>query len=203
MSGDHYFSASPDSSERRKRITVTLSGRPVTLSTASGVFSGDRLDPGTSVLLRHIPDPPAHGDVLDLGCGWGPIALSAALAARETRVWAVDVNDRALALTRSNASDLGLTNIVASTPDDVPPDVRFASIRSNPPIRIGKQELHDMLLRWIPRLEPGGDGHFVVQKNLGSDSLQRWLTAALGDEYSVDRSVSSKGYRVLRVDRAA
>lgn len=201
MSGDHYFSANPDSPEHRKRITVTLAGHRASLNTASGVFSGDRLDPGTSVLLGHIPLPPQNGDVLDLGCGWGPIALSIALDSPGTRVWAVDVNDRALALTQRNAEELNLTNIVAATPDDVPSEIRFTSIRSNPPIRIGKPQLHEMLLRWIPRLAPGGDAYFVVQKNLGSDSLQNWLTVSLGDTYSVSRSASSKGYRVLRVLR--
>ncbi len=165
------------------------------------MFSPERLDLGTQVLLSSVPEPPPGGHLLDLGCGWGPIALTLALESPRATVWAVDVNERALDLVRRNAESLGLTNVNAVTPDDVPEDVRFMTIWSNPPIRVGKNELHGMLEHWLPRLQQGADAWLVVQRNLGSDSLQAWMQATLGDRISVQRAASSKGYRVLRVRR--
>ncbi|WP_308491352.1 class I SAM-dependent methyltransferase [Microbacterium terrisoli] len=201
MGSDHYFSASPASAENLRQISAHLAGRDVQVTTAGGVFSPDRVDAGTQVLLANTPPPPPGGDILDLGCGWGPVSLSVAMDSPHATVWAVDVNERALDLVRRNAERLGLANINAVTPDDVPADVVFRGIRSNPPIRVGKSVLHDMLLRWIPRLDERGDGWFVVQRNLGSDSLQRWLAATLDESFSVHRAATARGYRVLKVRR--
>jgi 16S rRNA G1207 methylase RsmC len=203
---DHYFTARPASSDERRTLTVRLAGRDVEVETAGGVFSPGRVDLGTQVLLRTVPDLPAGAsDVLDLGCGWGPVALTMALEARDTapgaRVWAVDVNERSLDLVARNAARLGV-EVEARLPDDVPADVRFDTIWSNPPIRVGKEALHELLVRWLPRLRPGGDAWLVVQRNLGADSLQAWLTAWLAehqDGATVERAASAKGFRVLRV----
>jgi 16S rRNA G1207 methylase RsmC len=163
------------------------------------VFSPDRLDAGTRVLLDTVPPPPPTGNLLDLGSGWGPVTLSLALQSPEAAVWAVDVNERALELVRRNASSLGLSNVNTGLPDEIPEDLRFSTIWSNPPIRVGKAELHALLLRWLPRLEPGASAWLVVQKNLGSDSLHRWLQEELPDGFTVERATTSKGYRVLEV----
>lgn len=201
MPSDHYFSAAPESAENRRTIHVTLAGRDLTLTTASGVFSPDRLDAGTSVLLANMPPLPPGGHFLDLGCGWGPITLTMALEAPHATVWAVDVNERALDLTRRNAVTLGLNNVNVVRPDGVPDDIIFRTIRSNPPIRVGKSDLHDMLERWMPRLDERSDAWMVVQRNLGADSLQRWMSMTFGSGYSVHRAATSKGYRVLKVRR--
>ena len=193
---EHYFSPEPGAPAARGAVTVRLGGRDVGVVTAGGVFSADRVDLGTRVLLRDAPDPPPDGDLLDLGCGWGPVALDLAMRAPGARVWAVDVNTRALELTRENAAALGLANVTAARPEEVPAGLRFAAIRSNPPIRVGKGELHALLLRWLPRLAPGADAHLVVQRNLGADSLHRWLAE---QGFAVRRAGSAKGYRVLRV----
>jgi 16S rRNA G1207 methylase RsmC len=198
---EHYFSASPGGELVPRTISVRLAGRDLQLTTANGVFSPERLDVGTSVLLSNVPAPPPGGNLLDLGCGWGPIAISLALESPRATVWAVDVNERSLELVRRNAASLGLTNINAVRPEDVPADAMFTSIWSNPPIRVGKNELHAMLLHWLPRLEPGSDAWLVVQRNLGSDSLQRWLQAELPREFAVLRAATNKGYRVLRCRR--
>ncbi len=198
----HYFDERPGSDPGREReLTVELQGRQMAVRTASGVFSGDRLDPGTSVLLRHAAPLPAAGDLLDLGCGWGPIALAMAATAPEATVWAVDVNERARQLTAANARSNGLPNVRVAAPADVTPGVEFAAMWSNPPIRVGKEALHALLLTWLPRLAPGGWAELVVQRNLGADSLQRWLDGALPDGLRVQRQASSKGYRVLLVTR--
>jgi 16S rRNA (guanine1207-N2)-methyltransferase len=201
MTGDHYFSADPTSELRARTITVNLGGRDVEVTTAAGVFSPDHVDWGTRVLLSNVPPPPPGGDLLDLGCGWGPVALSLALESPHATVWAVDVNERALELTRRNAEHLSLSNVNAVMASDVPDDLTFRTIWSNPPIRVGKNELHGILETWLPRLAPGGDAWLVVQKNLGSDSLQRWLESTLPAEFSVSRSATSRGFRVLRVRR--
>ena len=203
MVGDHYFSASPSSAEQLRRISVTLAGRSAEVTTAGGVFSPDHVDVGTSVLLANTPPAPAGGHLLDLGCGWGPIALSLAVASPHATVWAVDVNQRALDLVRRNADEWGLGNVNAVLPDDVPDDVSFRTIRSNPPIRVGKNELHGLLERWIPRLDERSDAWLVVQRNLGSDSLQRWLAATFDAGYTVTRAATGRGFRVLKVRRHA
>jgi 16S rRNA (guanine1207-N2)-methyltransferase len=201
MSGDHYFSASPASAENLRRIRVNLAGSEVEVTTAGGVFSPDHVDSGTAVLLANTPPPPPGGHLLDLGCGWGPIALSLATEAPHATVWAVDVNERALDLVRRNAEALRLTNVNAALPGDVPDDLTFRTIRSNPPIRVGKHELHGLLEKWIPRLDERSDAWLVVQRNLGSDSLQRWLAASFTPGYSVHRTATGRGFRVLKVRR--
>ena len=158
------------------------------------------------MLLKHVPRP-AAGDLLDLGCGWGPISLQAGLEAREdgtdVTVWALDVNERSLGLTAQNARDLGLESIRPVTAADIPAEVRFSQIWSNPPIRVGKEVLHELLLTWLPRLLPGGEAWLVVSKNLGADSLASWLRDELGAGWSVEKAASAKGFRVLVVTSPA
>jgi 16S rRNA (guanine1207-N2)-methyltransferase len=194
---EHYFSARPAAPDERRTITVEMAGRSLDVQTAGGVFSHGHVDLGTRVLLREVPDPPQAGDLLDLGCGWGPLALTMALLSPDARVWAVDVNERALDLVRVNARRLGLGNVTAALPHDVPGDVRFAAIWSNPPVRVGKDALHDLLRLWLPRLSSDAEAWLVVGRNLGADPLHRWL--ADEQHVSVSRAASAKGFRVLRV----
>jgi 16S rRNA (guanine1207-N2)-methyltransferase len=201
MSSDHYFSQEPKSNYQPKQIELNVAGEVYKVSTASGTFSPLRLDVGTSVLIDHLELAPQDGNILDLGCGWGPIALNLAKHSPKSKVWAVDVNNRSLELTAANAKTLGLTNIQTATPESVPQDLMFSGIWSNPPIRIGKKELHDLLLTWLPRLESNASAYLVVQKNLGSDSLQKWLTETLVDGYEVSRFTSVKTYRIIKVLR--
>ena len=195
MGSDHYFSSSPRSDFSTRTIRGRLAGRDLDLVTAGGVFSPEHVDEGTRILLDSVPPPPATGQLLDLGAGWGPIALSLALQSPDATIWAVDVNERALDLVHRNAVRHGITNINAALPVDVPADLRFAAIWSNPPIRVGKQELHAMLAQWLPRLEADAAAWLVVAKHLGAESLQRWLAEELG--LDVERAVNSKGFRVL------
>ena len=194
----HYFNEDPEVPSARKRIDVSLPDGSFSIETDTGVFSHGRVDSGTKVLLMEAPALPASGHVLDLGCGAGPIAMTMARRSPESSVWAVDVNERARQLTRDNASALGLTNVTVAAPDEVPDNVIFDVIWSNPPIKVGKQELHDLLNRWLARLSPDGYAVLVVNKNLGSDSLAKWLTE-LG--WTVKRISSRQGFRVLTVKR--
>lgn len=190
----HYFEEQPGVASAETTVDVALPDLAFALRTDRGVFSHGRLDTGTSLLLREAPAPATDGDLLDLGCGTGAIAIAMALRSPGATVWAVDVNERARTLTATNASAAGATNVRVVAPDELPGDVAFATIWSNPPIRIGKAALHDLLLRWLGRLRPDGSAVLVVQKHLGADSLQRWL-AERG--YPTERLASRAGFRLL------
>uniref|UniRef100_UPI0016000E4A class I SAM-dependent methyltransferase n=1 Tax=Nocardioides pelophilus TaxID=2172019 RepID=UPI0016000E4A len=194
MSEDHYFTADPAAPFQRTAVETEVWGQRLALTSGSGVFANGRLDIGTSVLFRET-EPPAGGRILDLGCGYGVIGLAVCAAVPAARVTAVDVNRRALLLANENAAAHGVTDrFAAMTPEEVPADAVFDEIWSNPPIRIGKAALHQLLLTWLPRLAPGGRAVMVVGKNLGADSLQRWL----GEQgYPTERLASAKGFRVL------
>jgi len=199
--GEQYFAAEPGSSERRKPVDVQVWGHDMGMESASGVFSSGRLDIGTGVLVRQARPSPHARVVLDLGCGYGVLACALALELPEGEVWAVDVNERALRLTADNATRLGVADrLRVHAPADVPADVAFDEIWSNPPIRIGKAALHELLGTWLPRLAPAGRAVLVVGKNLGADSLQRWI---VDQGFTCDRVASAKGFRVLEVRHAA
>lgn len=200
MSTGQYFDDDPSVGSEPRSVEVALPDLAFTLTADRGVFSADHLDAGTKLLL--LEAPPIAADehtVLDLGSGWGPIACVAAARAPHATVWAVDVNERARSLTAQNAAAIDAAErIHVAAPDDVPDDVRFDRILSNPPIRIGKPALHDLLTRWLSRLTPTGRAHLVVQKHLGSDSLATWLRE---QGYDVDRLRSRAGFRILEVRR--
>ncbi|ALE91695.1 16S rRNA methyltransferase [Arthrobacter alpinus] len=203
---DHYFTSQPSAPMKRRPLTVVLAGEKRQLQTAGGIFSPDGVDKGTTILLAEAPPPAVDGNLLDVGCGWGPVALTLALRSPAATVYAVDVNERSIGLTSENAKALGLANVRASTPDAVDPELRFETIWSNPPIRVGKEELHSILLMWLPRLAVGGNAYLVVQKNLGADSLQRWLALELAQRFpeagfKVSRDSTNKAFRILRVTR--
>lgn len=190
----HYFDERPKVASDRTVVDVALPDVAFTLATDRGVFSHGHVDTGTLLLLQRAPSPPPTGHLLDLGCGAGPIALALAKRSPDATVWAIDVNERARRLTAENAARNSVDNVRAAAPDDVPSDVRFAAIWSNPPIRIGKQALHDLLLTWLQRLDHEGTAILVVQRHLGADSLQRWL----GDHgFPTDRLASRAGFRLL------
>ncbi len=199
MSSEHYFSETPGSDFKPKEINVEINGLAVSVETAGGIFSPDHIDQGTAVLLEHLDKVPPGGNLLDVGCGWGPIALSLASRAPHATVWAIDVNERSLELTRRNAARLGLTNVHVCRPDEIPANLEFEGIWSNPPIRVGKVELHSILQTWLPRLADGAESYLVVQKNLGADSLHRWLEAELPAGFKTIRVDTAKSFRILRV----
>ncbi|WP_214105507.1 class I SAM-dependent methyltransferase [Acrocarpospora catenulata] len=194
--GAHYFQERPQAPSRPGSVDLALPDLHLRLETDSGVFSPERVDLGTRILLESVPRPPATGDLLDLGCGYGPIALTMAARAPEATVWAVDVNRRCLELTARNATAAALDKVRSVHVDEVPPELRFRAIWSNPAIRIGKPALHAMLTQWLDRLTPDGVAYLVVQKHLGSDSLQRWLTE---QGWTTTRHASRATYRILKV----
>jgi len=197
---DHYFSAQPRAPHRPGLVRVILPDVYLELATDAGVFSPGRLDPGTRLLLEESPAPPVSGDLLDLGCGYGPIACVLAARSPGATVWAVDVNERALELCAANARAAGLENVRCVTPGDASLPARYAAIWSNPPVRVGKGALHALLSEWLGRLGPAARAYLVVGRNLGADSLHRWLA---GQGWPVTRLAARSGYRLLQVDYEA
>jgi len=197
---EHYFSARPQAAHRPGLVRVVLPDVYLELATDAGVFSPSRLDPGTRLLLDSSPAPPPTGDLLDLGCGYGPIACMLAARSPGATVWAVDVNERALELCARNAAAAGLPNVRCVTPGDPSVPARLAGIWSNPPVRIGKAALHDLLLGWLGRLDPGRRAYLVISRNLGADSLHSWLA---GQGWPVTRLAARSGYRLLQVNFSA
>ena len=200
MSGEHYFSEQPAGEFKTKTIVTAINGERVELFTAGSTFSPDHMDTGTAILLEHSHEAPNQGNLLDLGCGWGPIALSLAKSCPEATVWAIDVNERSLELTRMNAEKLGLGNIRAVLPSEVPKDMVFSGIWSNPPIRVGKDALHAILSEWLPRLDEECEAYLVVSKDLGADTLLKWMQLSFAD-LSSERIETAKGLRILRTAR--
>lgn len=202
--GEQYFSANPNSLDLRRTLHVDLRGHDVNVQVSNGVFSSSKLDLGTAVLLKHAPQPPENGRFFDIGCGWGAISLALGFESPNAQIYAVDVNERALELTDINAKNAGLNNIHTYLVEDALKEDELKDIDliwSNPPIRVGKDVLHNILLTWLPRLKVGGAAYLVVQKNLGSDSLIPWLSENLGEDFSVEKYASSKGYRIIEVLR--
>ena len=193
-----YFEEEPSVASAQRTVRLALPDVTLDLVTDTGVFAKDDVDPGTKLLLLEGPPASSTGHLLDLGCGYGPVALTMAARSPAATVWAVDVNQRAVDLTAENAKRLGFGNVHAVAPDEVPGDLRFATIRSNPPIRIGKPALHDLLRGWLPRLGVHGEAVLVVHKHLGADSLAAWLSQ---EGWAVDRLSSRMGYRLLQVTR--
>jgi 16S rRNA (guanine1207-N2)-methyltransferase len=174
-------------------------GAVLRLVTDRGTFSPDRIDAGTRALLAQ--GPPASGavELVDLGAGYGPITVALALRNPDARVWAVEVNERARALCEANARTAGVgERVQVIDPSRWPDGLVIDELWSNPPIRIGKPALHDLLTTWLDRLRPGtGRARLVVQKHLGADSLARWMHDA---GWSTTRVASSGPYRILQTE---
>jgi 16S rRNA G1207 methylase RsmC len=197
---EHYFSEKPKAQSRPVHVRLQLDDVDLDLITDRGVFAYGQVDRGTALLLRTIPSPAPGGDVIDIGCGYGAVAVTVAKRCPGCRVWAVDVNERALALCEENARRAAVDNLRAVLPAEVPADIRFGALYSNPPIRVGKEALRGLLDGWLRRLDPGGRAYLVVQRALGSDSLAGWLVA---HGHRVERLRSRGGYRVLEVHAAS
>ena len=200
MPNNHYFSESVATELKPREIVTSLADQELKLFTSPGVFSPEHVDQGTEILLKQLEKVKPSGEILDLGCGWGPIAIAIALNSPDAKITAIDVNQKCLALTKLNAEKLDLGNISAMLPEAVPGNLLFDEIWSNPPIRVGKAVLHQILELWLNRLKVGGTARLVVQKHLGSDSLQKWLSQTFPN-FEVSRITSEKSFRVIKVVR--
>lgn len=209
-SSSQYFSRSPAVDSDEREIGLSLADLELRFTTDRGVFSNNRIDAGTRLLLQEAPHPTSSmTNVCDLGCGYGPIAVSLAKRSPTSAVWAVDLNERAVALTARNGALNDCADIHAvvvdadgSALDGTPADIealantRFDGMWSNPSIRIGKPAMHRMLTIWLDRLTPDGTAWLVVQRHLGADSLADWMTE---QGWATSRVCSRAGYRLLEV----
>jgi 16S rRNA (guanine1207-N2)-methyltransferase len=200
---DHYFSDTPASADNRHDKTVSLRGQDYGVQVASGTFSPGGLDRGTKVLLDLAPPPTRSGVAVDVGCGWGPITLALAHEAPGATVYAVDVNPRARDLTAINATKAGLDNVRVISPDEFPDNTSIDTLWSNPPIRIGKHALHELLTTWLHRLAPDGNAWLVVAKNLGAESLLTWLNTSHEGTFHATRFGRDKGFHVIHVTKTS
>ena len=199
---DQYFTDScPARGDETHPLEVSARGFTLSMRVSSRVFSASKLDTGTRQLLEVAPDLPPRGALLDLGCGWGPLATVMSLESPGASVWAVDVNSRALDLTARNAAANGAAGVRTLKAEEAlaasaETDTRFDVIWSNPPVRIGKDAMHEMLASWLGRLAPTGVAYLVVQRNLGADSLIGWLN---GRGFQASKFASKKGFRIIEV----
>ena len=199
----HYFSNSPEATVGELRpLTLDVRGVHLDMVVSDAVFSSHKLDLGTKALLLEAPEPPETGTFLDLGCGWGPIGVTLGKLSPKATIWAVDVNQRALDLTRKNAKRNQVkirTELADKAFEKASSDgIKFDLIWSNPPIRIGKPALQEMLTKWLGLLSDEGESWLVVARNLGADSLIKWLNE---QGWQAEKAHSKKGYRIIRVCR--
>lgn len=180
----------------RTAVKLSLPDIDLELQSEAGLFSHRSIDTGTYVLLRYGPAPPESGDLLDLGCGYGAIALVLGTRSAGARVWGIDVDARAVDIAQENVVRTGLTNVVICMPRAVPSDVRFSAIYSNPPTRIGKTAFRSLLSHWLGKLSPTGSAYLVIKKEAGADAVAQWLS---DNGYRADRLAAKQGYRLVHV----
>ncbi|WP_028543499.1 class I SAM-dependent methyltransferase [Paenibacillus taiwanensis] len=197
----HYYSKHQEVGHDRKQLQFTLRGYPLRFVSDAGVFSKDSIDYGSRVLIEQL-DIPSNAKVLDVGCGYGPIGLTAAKLASEGHVVMVDVNDRALALARENAAANGISNVTIQASDGLTAlgELRFDVIITNPPIRAGKEVVHRIFEESYEHLNAGGCLWIVIQKKQGAPSAEAKLLTLFG-EGQVTEVVKDKGYRVFRATK--
>ena len=194
---EHYYSKDPSVKSQPKEWSTELRGKTLRFTTDAGVFSKGEVDFGSRLLAETFVIPEVNGDILDVGCGYGPIGLSIAASFPEREVHMVDVNERALALSALNAKNNELTNVKiysSNALSDVS-DAGFTAILTNPPIRAGKQTVFDFYDGAFEKLQTGGELWVVIQKKQGAPSTTNRLEELFGN---VEMIAKKKGYYILR-----
>lgn len=194
---EHYYTKRPTVESDRQTIRTTLRGKPYTFITEAGVFSKREVDFGSRLLIETM-DIPEDAQVLDVGCGYGPIGLAAATLAKRGEVTMVDVNERAVGIAKENAERHGIRNVRIVQSDlfeALEEEETFDAILTNPPIRAGKAVVHRIFEGACERLRPGGSLWVVIQKKQGAPSAFAKMEELFGNVREVTKD---KGYRILR-----
>lgn len=197
---EHYYSANPTSERNPQTWTFTLRGHEFRFTTDSGVFSKREVDFGTRLLIETFQEPDVAGDVLDVGCGYGPIGLALAQSFPNRRVHMIDVNERALELAEANKRANGIRNVNIYKSDlfSEVGEQQFAAVVTNPPIRAGKRVVHAIFEQSRDHLVDNGELWVVIQKKQGAPSalqkLHEWFAA-------VEVVVKKKGYYIIKAKK--
>lgn len=193
---EHYYSDKPTARHERKTVKETLRGIPFTFITDAGVFSKAGIDFGSKLLIETMEILP-NDRVLDVGCGYGPIGLSAAVLAKSGTVTMVDINERAVELAKENARTNRISNVDILQSDLLASvgEREFDCILTNPPIRAGKETVHRIFEQACDRLAPGGRLWIVIQKKQGAPSAFTKLESLFPQ---VEEVTKDKGYRIFR-----
>ncbi|WP_337103268.1 class I SAM-dependent methyltransferase [Paenibacillus sp. YIM B09110] len=198
---NHYYSESPEVKHNRQQHTFDLRGYAFRFMTDAGVFSKTGVDYGSRVLID-VMEIAGDAKVLDVGCGYGPIGLTAAKLAQQGHVTMIDINERAVELSRENARLNGITNVTVVQSDiyAAVKEQRFNTIVTNPPIRAGKAVVHRIFEEGYELLAPGGTMWVVIQKKQGAPSAEAKLKDLFG-EHEVEEVTKDKGYRIFKATR--
>lgn len=200
---NHYYTKNPETESKETSWTFPLRGREFRFISDSGVFSKKTVDFGSRLLIETFRlNEEVAGDILDVGCGYGPMGLALAYAYPARLVEMVDVNERAMSLARRNAEANNIRNVKvyeSNTYDQVPEGRQFAAIVSNPPIRAGKQVVHRILSEAHTHLLPGGTLTVVIQKKQGAPSAEQKMLDVFGNVEIIARD---KGYWIIQSVKA-
>ncbi len=194
---EHYYSKKTTTKSEEKTWSYELRGHSFSFTTDHAVFSKREVDYGSRLLIDAFTEPEVEGDVLDLGCGYGPIGLSLAKVLQKRNIVMVDVNERALDLAKKNAVQNNIRNVTIKESDRLQgvSDYTFASILTNPPIRAGKEVVHHMFEESAKALVDQGELWVVIQKKQGAPSAKQKLEELLGH---VEVVTKQKGYYILK-----
>lgn len=194
---EHYYAKDPKVKSQPKDWTAELRGKTMRFKTDAGVFSKGEVDFGSRLLVESFSMPEVKGDVLDVGCGYGPIGLTIAASFPERHIQMVDVNERALALSKHNAGQNGISNATIYSSDALSAvqGADFAAILTNPPIRAGKDTVFAFYDHSFAKLQLGGELWVVIQKKQGAPSTMKRLEELFGN---VETVAKKRGYFILR-----
>ncbi|HLS20883.1 MAG TPA: class I SAM-dependent methyltransferase [Bacillota bacterium] len=196
---EHYFSKQPQSKSKRETWQTTLRNYNLSFTTDFGVFSREKVDFGSRVLIESFIEPAIDGKILDLGCGYGPVGLAVAASFPERQIVMADINERAISLAKHNANINQITNvqIVASDRFSQISDT-FAAILLNPPIRAGKKVVYDLFTESYHSLKKHGEFWIVIQKKQGAPSAAKKLEELFKNVSLIERK---KGYHIYKAQK--
>ena len=193
---EHYFSNKPQSKSEPKTWKFHLRGFSLSFTSDHGVFSKGEVDFGSRTMIEAFSESEVEGDILDLGCGYGPIGITLAKAFPNRKIVLSDINERAISLARQNAFQNNTSNVEFHVSDRFESfsNRRFASILINPPIRAGKKVIFQMFEESYQALIPHGELWIVIQKKQGAPSAKKKLEEMFSEVEVVEKN---KGYFVF------
>ena len=171
---DHYYTASPESAHEARSFRTVFAGRTLAFDTDAGVFSKQHVDPGSELLCKSLMDD-LHGDVLDMGCGWGAMTILTLAKCSGCEITMADVNERALALAQENVAANRMQAKAILSDGFANVEGEFEAVMTNPPIRAGKAVIYKMFEDAKDHLVPGGVLYLVIRKQQGAPSALKFL----------------------------